>query len=648
MKMRVHNRLSIRQKIFSIILAITLISIITGFTIEIFSNIKTSRNELINNITLDTKLIADYFVPTFLFDDQSGANEILMKLANIPTVIYAAAYDPDGTLYAEYKSSASVDSIKSLPGVIKPAENKDKILIREPVMWKNDVLGSVLLIASTEIIHEKTKDHIKSVLIILAITILIAVILAYWLERIISGPILRLAAVTKKIQETFDYSVRVKKEALDETGILYDGFNDMLQSIDERRKERDIAQQKLQEERENLEIRVIERTQELNAAKEKAEESDKLKSSFLANMSHEIRTPLNAILGVSGLIRDYSTTAEELEEYYRMMETSGNDLIKLIDDILDISRIEANQIKINLQDTHVVQLAEEVFSTFKQSLYYENPNIPVTPVFVVPPDNVDYILYTDPLRLKQILLNILNNAIKFTPEGSIEFCYSPNEAKTHLVFYIKDTGIGIAKNQQEKIFERFTKVADIKTKHYRGTGLGLSIALKLTQLLNGEITVESELDVGSIFYLTFPMSRVFSPVAVPEKKTRDESLAFLSGKVILIAEDVEYNFRYLEILLSKNQDVKILWAKNGLVAVDLCRKNPDINLVLMDIQLPEMNGFDATRLIKSDYKNLPVIAQTAYATFSDIEACRNAGCDDVLIKPINRIVFLQTLKKFIT
>jgi PAS domain S-box-containing protein len=387
---------------------------------------------------------------------------------------------------------------------------------------------------------------------------------------------------------------------------------------------------------------------ELILAKEKAEQSDKLKSAFLANMSHEIRTPLNGILGFSALIRDRSTTPAELDEYFKMMETSGNDLINLIDDILDISRIEANQIEINLRETPVAQFAEEVFRTFKLSLYSENPDNPVIPLFVVPPGKADYVLSTDPLRLKQILLNILNNSIKFTTEGSIEFCYSPNEAKTRMVFYIKDTGIGIAKDQQEKIFERFTKVADIKTKRYRGTGLGLSIALKFTQLLNGDICVESELNVGSVFYLSFPLSKVLSPVAVPEQKPKDESLTFLSGKVILIAEDVEYNYRYLNIVLSKNQDVKIIWAKTGIEAVDFCKKNPEISIVLMDIQLPEMNGLDAVRLIKSENRNLPVIAQTAYATPIDIEGCFNAGCDDVLIKPINRITLLQLLKKYIT
>lgn len=639
---------SIRQKIIAIILTVTIISMVTGFTIEIFNNKKADKKELTENITMDAKLIADYLLPTFLFDDPAGAKEILLKLENIPDVVYGAAYSPSGDLYAEFKSIALKDPVNTLEETLKTADFQNKILIRVPVKWKDETLGTVLLVGSTQSIQEKTANHIKSVIIILGITIFLAIILAFGLERIISGPILRLADVTRKIQETPDYSVRVKKESHDETGILYDGFNDMLQSIEARKKERDTALEKLQDERENLEQRVLERTSELKAAKEKAEESDKLKSSFLANMSHEIRTPLNAILGFSALIQDSSTSPAELQSYYKMMDSSGNDLMHLIDDILDISKIEANQIKINFQETSVMKLADEVFRSFKQSLSTEIPDNTVTPYFIAPPDKAEYILFTDPFRIKQILLNILNNAIKFTTSGSIEFCYFPNEAKTHLVFYIKDTGIGIPKDQQEKIFERFTKVADIKTKHYRGTGLGLSIALKLTQLLKGEIRVESELNVGTAFYLSFPLSNIITSENITIEKQRDPSLDFLSGKVILIAEDVEYSYRYLQIILAKNQDVKILWAKNGLEAVDLFRQNKDINIILMDIQLPELNGLDAARIIKSEKNSLPVIAQTAYATPSDIESITEAGCDHILIKPINKYELLRVIEENIT
>jgi signal transduction histidine kinase len=643
--MRGLKSFSIRQKIISIILTVTIISVVTGLIIEIFSNTKADRKDLTENITLDGKLIADYLLPTFLFDDQAGANEVMLKLSNIPNVIYGAAYTTTGNLYAEYKSSSFNDSISDLSSLLQSAENQKRIIITEPVKWKEDVLGNVFLLASTDSILEKTKTHVKSALIILAISLLLAVLLAFGMERIVSGPILRLAAVTRKIRETLDYSVRVKKETLDETGILYDGFNEMLQSIEASKRERDTAQQKLQEEREHLEIRVLERTAELSAAKEKAEESDKLKSSFLANMSHEIRTPLNAILGFSALIQDPATTSAELKEYYGMMESSGNDLLHLIDDILDISKIEANQIEINLKETSVTPLAEEVFRTFRHTLHAEIHDDSVIPNFITPPEKAEYVMYTDPYRLKQILLNLLNNAIKFTPKGSIDFCYFPNDAKTHLIFYIKDTGIGIAKDQQGKIFERFTKVADIKTKHYRGTGLGLSIALKLTQLLKGEIRVESELNIGTAFYLSFPLSKVLATNVFHEIKPRDVSLDFLSGKVILIAEDVEYNYWYLEIVLCKNKDVKILWAKTGLEAVDICRKNHNIDIVLMDLQLPEMNGMDAIRLIKSENKSLPIIVQTAYATPSDIKASHDAGCDDIVIKPIDKNELLRKMKE---
>lgn len=646
-KMKLLRLSSIRQKIVLIILTVTVISIITGFTIDLFNKIKESGNELTDNIRLDAKLIADYMIPTFLFDDKAGAAEILQKLSNIPTIIYSAAYDPGGTIYAEYISPASGDILKSLASNPQGVKNKKQIRITEPIVSKDEILGTVILIASTDIIREKVADHIKSILIILAVSIFLATLLAWWLERIISGPILRLADVTKQIQETLDYSLRVKKETYDETGLLYDRFNDMLQSIEARKNERDFAQQKLQEERESLEIRVIERTKELNSAKEKAEESDKLKSSFLANMSHEIRTPLNAILGCSSLIRETSPSPDELEEYYKMMETSGNDLLKLIEDILDISRIEANQIKIELQETSVNKLAEEVFKTFKQLLYSEKPDIPIIPLFVVPQEKEEYHLNTDPLRLKQILLNILSNSVKFTTEGSIEFCYFPNETKTHIVFYIKDTGIGIDKDQHDRIFERFTKFADIKTKLYRGTGLGLSIALKLTQLLNGEIRVESELGIGTVFYLTFPLTRVLSREVKQVPKTVDESLTFLSGKVILITEDVEYNYRYLEIILGRNRDVKIIWAKTGVEAVSLFKTNPEISIILMDIQLPEMNGLDATKLIREENRTLPIIAQTAYGTSSEIDACYDAGCNFVLVKPINKASLLTSLKKYI-
>ncbi len=634
--MKIFHNSSIRQKIIAIILTVTIVSLLGGFSFEIFNNIKSLRRDLINNISLNAKLISDYSVPTLLFDDQEEANNILQKLNNIPSVLHADILNARGKVFAEYFKQGYTDTSTFHQADTTINYSKKLIYITEPVISDKEKIGKVHLIASTDIITEKTAVHIKTILLIFTLTSFFAIILAFLLERIISRPILNLSKITRKIQDSGDFSVRVKKKSHDETGILYDSFNDLLISLEDRKKERDIAEAALLKERESLEIRVKERTLELNAAKEKAEESDKLKSSFLANMSHEIRTPLNAILGFSNLFVDPSATDEDRIEYIKMMDVSGSDLIKLIDDILDISRIEANQVKITLVECPVNELTREIFEIFRQALRNDTEESDAKPVLRIPDADLDYILNTDRLRLKQILLNILNNAIKFTPHGSIEFGYFMDEMNKNLTFYIKDTGIGIPFVKIEKIFERFTKVADIKTKHYRGTGLGLSIALKLTKMLNGDIKVESEENKGSIFYISFPYAGANLSVPVTVQQTNEEIKLSLKGKVILIAEDVEWNYHYLEILLSTIAGADVLWAKNGTEAVSLCKDHPEIDLVLMDIQMPEMDGYEATKLIKNLRPDMLVIAQSAYASYDEKEKSLLAGCVDFLAKPISK------------
>jgi signal transduction histidine kinase/CheY-like chemotaxis protein len=636
---------SIRQKLIAIILAVTIISLFGGFSFEIYNNILSLKRDLVNSISLDAKLISDYAVPTILFDDIDEAGSILEKLSNIPSVLHGDILNADGKVFAEYYKEGYSDTT----GFHKPESltdgNSRFIFVTEPIKSENEIIGKVNLVASTNIIREKTGDHIRLISLIFLLTSIFAVILAFLLERIISYPILNLSKITRKIQESGDFSVRVKKESYDETGILYDSFNDLLQSIEERKAERDFAEAALIRERENLEIRVNERTIELSAAKEKAEESDKLKSAFLANMSHEIRTPLNAILGFSNLFVDPSTTVEERTEYIRLMDASGTDLIKLIDDILDISRIEANQVKVSLTECQVNEISKEIFETFRQTLRNEASESSALPILRIPDLNTDFVMMTDRLRLKQVLSNILNNAIKFTPAGSIEFGYFADETNKMITFYIKDTGIGIPFVKLETIFDRFTKVADIKTKHYRGTGLGLSIALKLTQMLGGNIKVESEEKKGSVFYVSFPFVKVNRSLPEARQQSNEEVNISLKGKVILIAEDVDWNFHYLEILLSSMAGAKVLWAQNGLEAVSICREHPEIDLILMDVQMPEMNGYDATRIIKEFRPNLPVVAQSAYAMHDELEVSVSVGCSAFLAKPFSKKQLFNTISE---
>lgn len=639
---------SIRQKLIAIILAVTILSLFGGFSFEIYNNIQSLKRDLVNNISLDAKLISDYAVPTILFDDPEEAESILEKLSNIPSVLHGDILNADDKVFAEYYKEDYSETTDFHKAESLADKNNRIIFVTEPVKSENEIIGKVNLVASTDIIREKTGDHIKLISLIFLLTSIFAVILAFLLERIISHPILNLSKITKKIQESGDFSVRVNKESYDETGILYDSFNDLLKSLEERKAERDHAETDLIKERESLEIRVKERTVELNTAKEKAEESDKLKSAFLANMSHEIRTPLNAILGFSNLFVDPSTTEEERTEYIRLMDASGTDLIKLIDDILDISRIEANQVKISLSECQVNEISKEIFETFRQTLRNEASESSALPVLRIPDQNTNFIMLSDRLRLKQVLSNILNNAIKFTPTGSIEFGYFADEINKKITFYIKDTGIGIPFVKLESIFERFTKVADIKTKHYRGTGLGLSIALKLTQMLGGNIKVESEEMKGSIFYVSFPYVQVNRSLPEVKLQSTEELNISLIGKVILIAEDVDWNFHYLEILLGSVAGAKILWAQNGVEAVSICREHPEIDLILMDVQMPEMNGYDATRIIKEFRPDLPVIAQSAYAMHDELQVSVSVGCSAFLAKPFSKKQLFNTISEVLS
>lgn len=636
-------RLSIREKIISIILTVTLISLLGGFAIEIYSKILSSRQELIRNITLDAKLISDYSVPTILFDDKKEAEIILQKLSNFPSVIHGAIYNDAGMIFAEYNKIGITDTTGFNSPDSETVFKNNRIYITEKISSKGENLGIVFLVASTDIIRVQTLDHIRTILFIFLLTVVIAVILSLILEKIISGPILDLAKVTEKIESSGDFSVRVMKKSSDETGHLYDTFNSLLESLQARKKERDIAEGELLTERANLEKRVLERTKELNEAKLKAEESDKLKSAFLANMSHEIRTPLNAIMGFSNLLNDPSTTAADRLEYTKMMEISAADLIKLIDDILVISRIEANQVEITLEDCQVNGLLKEIFEVFKQSMKIENPDSQIRPVLNIPDENRNFLLKTDRLRLRQILLNILNNAIKFTPSGSIEMGYFIEEMNKRIIFYVRDTGIGIPFVKLDKIFERFTKVADVKTKHYRGTGLGLSIALRLANLLDGDIRVESEEKKGSIFYVSLPYISDNLPVTADIHKVSDNNNSLLKGKIILVVEDVEWNSAYLKVLLTMLEAKKVLLAKDGVEAVSICKQQSEIDLVLMDIQMPEMNGYIATQRIREFNKDLLIIAQTAYAMPDEKEKCFEVGCNGFISKPIKKDELIRVI-----
>jgi len=384
--------------------------------------------------------------------------------------------------------------------------------------------------------------------------------------------------------------------------------------------------------------------EKLKEAKEKAEESDRLKTAFLANMSHEIRTPMNGIIGFSNLLRNPDLTQEERNEFINHINNCGNTLLNLIDDIIDISKIESGQLKIKITECNINEIIDELYDIFENTRKLNGKETIEIKTKKSLNDNEASIL-TDHFRLKQILNNLMSNALKFTQKGFIELGYS---LKNNIIeFYVKDTGIGIPKEKQHIIFERFGQVLDANYfLNLKGTGLGLSISLNLIKLLGGEMWVESDTGKGSTFYFTIPYHPTVYKSSKNDKKPSEESyFPDLKDKIILIAEDEEVNFIYLKYLL-KDSEAEILWAKNGEEAINIAKSNPDISLILMDFKLPKIDGFEATKIIKSMYPNVPIIAQTAYAMSDERQNAMEAGCDGYVSKPIKIEELQELLNRF--
>ncbi len=392
----------------------------------------------------------------------------------------------------------------------------------------------------------------------------------------------------------------------------------------------------------NLEKTIEERTNELLRAKEKAEESDRLKTAFLANMSHEIRTPMNGILGFSDLLKKPGLTGNQQQMYIDIIEKSGARMLNIINDIVDISKIEAGLMKIDLVETDLNDQMEYTYSFFKPELEAKGIRFIFTNYLPVS----DTLIYTDREKTYAILTNLVKNAIKYTEKGTIEFgCFRKGG---FIEFYVKDTGIGIPKDRQEAIFERFIQ-ADIADKMARqGAGLGLSISKAYVEMLGGKIWVESEEGKGTAFYFTIPFKgRENTNVEkeVSNRRIEKRSSGDVPGLKILIVEDDEAS----EILLSIEMHEigkQILKAGTGTEAIAISRNNPDLDLILMDIQMPGLNGYEATRRIRQFNKSVVIIAQTAFGLSGDQEKAIDAGCNDYITKPINKGDLHSLIKKY--
>ncbi len=377
---------------------------------------------------------------------------------------------------------------------------------------------------------------------------------------------------------------------------------------------------------------------DLLVAKDKAEENDRLKSVFLANISHEIRTPMNGILGFAKLLKQAELTYEEKLQFINIIEESGFRLLNIVNDLVDFSKIESGQMNFSHAPSNINEQIYTIYTFFKYEVERKGMQFSFKNSL---PEN-ESIIITDREKIYAILTNLVKNAIKFSNEGTIEFGYEKKD--DYLEFFVRDTGIGIAKEKHEAIFKRFVQANDSLSRNFEGAGLGLAITKAYVELLGGNIWVESEVGKGSVFYFTIPYNSQFEEDVNIENGYPVEEVPLKLSKV-LVVEDNEVSIMLFTQLIGKYCD-QILIARNGVEAVKACKQNPDIEIVLMDISMPIMDGYEATRQIRKFDKDMVIIAQTAHAFENEKEKILAVGCNDYISKPIDAYLLKMLLKKY--
>jgi len=610
----------------------------------------TLRNET-EQIRAIAEVIAANAAGAIEFNDQETARELLLSAFRKPDTVFAALYDRHRQLFVSVTSEQHNPPPNGYrpPAVLQELDTvtqMDSIYVAIPVIQREKIVGYMCLKATMR----KARSQITAHILIAGFVLIVAGAISAWITEIFQRRLIKslnsLHVTMDKITRTGDYSMRVETSSRDEIGQLGRQFNTMLQCIQE-------AQTALQIVNESLEARVRERTKELERAYEAAEAANRAKSLFLANMSHEIRTPMTAILGYLDFLTERDTTPEQRAEYVGIIRRNGEHLLALINDILDLSRIEAGQMSLQLGICRPLQIVHDVVSLMRVRAKEKGLELSVLILTPVPET-----ITSDAVRFKQILVNLVGNAIKFTDRGrvTLSVCMRDDSDKPKLCFAVRDTGPGIPASEHERIFEAFVQAEDSYSRRYGGTGLGLTISRKLARLLGGDIIVESTPGEGSTFTLWIDpgplegvrMVKEFCPVANVELPAEPKPETKLQGRVLL-AEDGFDNQRLISFVLRRaGFDVTV--ATNGEEAVrsyeEAQRIGEPFDCILMDMQMPVMDGYTAVRRLRTQGCTTPIIALTAHAMVGDREACLQAGCDDYLSKPIDRKVLVETVARY--
>ena len=636
---RAFYNLSIRNKLIVSILSISTFGLLVSSAAYFGYSAVSAQVDLKRELLTITDLVAADTTAAVAFGDRKAAAETLGALRTDKRIVGAILSDAHGQTLANYGEVLETGAKRDLVVATSTA-----VIVTRPVRLEKEVIGYLAIKASTGEIHTRI---IRSLIVsasVFLVCIFTGALLAVRLAAVLAGPIMRLANTADAISRGNDYQVRAQKDVSDETGVLIDAFNRMLDQIEAR-------ETQLEQHRNNLEKEVARRTEdlvrvnrELTLAKERAEEVARLKSEFLANMSHEIRTPMNGIIGMTELALE--TPLNDVQrDYLHTVRISSESLLNIINDILDLSKVEAGKLRLDRAEFDLDEVVQEALRTLAVPAHHKGLELLYENTI-----GSGLSLVGDPARLRQVLVNLLGNAVKFTDSGQVEVTVREVVRKNEeivLHFSVADTGIGLSEEWKTRIFDAFVQIDGSNTRRYGGTGLGLAICSRLIGLMDGRIWVDSEVGQGSTFHFTATLSTAGSG-----QRSNYLPPRALEGLSVLVVDDNATNQKILHELLLQWKMTSVP-AESGPAALAILREQTRAGnrfaLVLLDLQMPEMDGLELARLIHQENAYAgPRIMMLSSVDLPTVSAdLRSDGISEYLIKPVTRANLLAAILKVV-